>query len=243
MRDYMQETENRIKFIRKRLKNAGADGIVFGCSGGKDSALTGILCKKACENTVALIMPCSAQRNYNEDMNDALTLTDMYKIETRKVDLTKTAEAIKEAIGEETEITKAAQVNIAPRLRMTALYTVAGSENRLVAGTGNRSEEYVGYFTKWGDGACDFNPIADLTVTEIYEYLEFLDAPRRFITKPPSPGLYDGQTDEGELGITYKAIDSYLQGDDCSPEDTRTIERYHKISEHKRTPIPAFGVK
>jgi NAD+ synthase len=96
----------------------------------------------------------------------------------------------------------------------------------------------MGYFTKWGDGAFDFNPIADLTVTEIYEYLLHLDAPRRIIEKKPSAGLYDGQTDEAEMGITYKRIDEYLQSGVCSPEDMEKIGNYHRLSAHKRR-LPA----
>lgn len=99
---------------------------------------------------------------------------------------------------------------------MLTLYAVAASENRLVCGTGNRSESYVGYFTKWGDGAYDMNPIADLTVTEIYEFLRFLDAPSRIIEKAPSAGLFDGQTDESEMGMTYAELDKYILGDDVS---------------------------
>jgi len=117
---------------------------------------------------------------------------------------------------------------------MTALYSVAASENRLVAGTGNRSEAYMGYFTKWGDGAYDFNPIADLTVTEIYEFLRYLKAPECVIKKAPSAGLFDGQTDEGEMGIPYSRIDNYLLYGKASGEDLKLIQSYHQRSEHKR---------
>jgi len=234
MRNYKIETEKRVKFIREQLEQAGAKGLVFGNSGGKDSALVGILCKKACDNTVGLIMPCCSECNYGDDLTDALMISNLFRIETRKVDLSKTAEATKKALEEATGLTKAAETNIAPRLRMTALYAVAGAENRLVAGTGNKSERHMGYFTKWGDGAFDFNPIADLTVTEIYEFLTYLDAPKRIIQKTPSAGLYDGQTDEAEMGVTYKAIDEYLKSGVCNPADMETIARNHKITEHKR---------
>jgi len=236
MRDYKQEKEKRVAFIRKQLEESGATGLVFGNSGGKDCALVGILCKLACENTVGLIMPCTSKCNYNEDMTDAMMISRLFRIEERMVDLTKTAEAILKPLKKAADITKAAEVNIAPRLRMTALYAIAASENRLVAGTGNKSERYMGYFTKWGDGAFDFNPIADLTVTEIRKFLLYLDAPRRIIEKAPSAGLFDGQTDENEMGVTYKAIDEYLQSGVCAPEDMEIIANYHRISEHKRNP-------
>ncbi|MCL2282313.1 MAG: NAD(+) synthase, partial [Fibromonadales bacterium] len=127
-------------------------------------------------------------------------------------------------------------VNIAPRLRMTTLYAIAANENRLVAGTGNLSEIYMGYFTKWGDGAFDFNPISDLTVTEVYEFLHFLNAPDFIISKAPSAGLFDGQTDESEMGIAYSSIDEFLLNGTASERDIAIIERFHKASEHKRRP-------
>jgi len=240
MRNYKEETEKRVDFIRTQIEESGADGIVFGNSGGKDAALVGILCKKACENTVGLIMPCSSKCNYEDDMTDAFMVSNLYRIEKRKVDLTKTADALKKALKEAAELTTGAEANIAPRLRMAALYAVAATENRLVAGTGNKSERHMGYFTKWGDGAFDFNPIADLTVTEIYQFLIYLDAPKRIIEKVPSAGLYDGQTDEGEMGVTYKAIDEYLQTGICTPEDMERITSYHRISEHKRNPPKVY---
>ena len=98
----------------------------------------------------------------------------------------------------------------------------------------------VGYFTKWGDGAHDFNPIADLTVTEVYEFLEHLHAPRSIIEKAPSAGLFEGQTDEAEMGITYAAIDAYLNSGEVSSHDREIIERMHANSEHKRTPIASY---
>jgi len=235
MRDYKVETEKRVAFIKEQLEESGATGIVFGNSGGKDCALVGILCKMACDDTVGIMMPCSSSCNYGEDMTDAMTVSTLFRIEKRMVDLTKTAESLKKALKDATSLTKSAEVNIAPRLRMTSLYAVAASENRLVAGTGNRSERHVGYFTKWGDGAFDFNPIADLTVTEVRQFLTYLDAPKRIINKAPSAGLYDGQTDEAEMGVSYNAIDEYLSSGSCSPEDMEKIANFHKVSAHKRT--------
>ena len=189
MRDYESETKQRIEFIRGVVKSSGADGVVFGNSGGKDSALAGILCKMACGDTVGLIMPCLSKRNYETDKTDAQALAEQFQIATRIIDLSAVKDLLVPAIGG--QLSNAALANIAPRLRMTTLYTVAASENRLVAGTGNRSEVYMGYFTKWGDGAFDFNPIADLTVTEIYEFLRYLKAPSGIIQKAPSAGLFE----------------------------------------------------
>ena len=176
MRDYAIELKNRVEFIKRMLKESGATGIIFGNSGGKDSALVGILCKKACDNTVGVMLPCQSKRNFGEDMEDAGDVAEKFSIKTRIVNLSEVKEIIVEKLEKHTQLSDAALANIAPRIRMIALYAIAASENRLVAGTGNRSEQYMGYFTKWGDGACDFNPIADLTVKETYEFLRYLEA-------------------------------------------------------------------
>ena len=234
MRNFSLETQNRVAFIQDVLAAAGADGIVYGNSGGKDSALVGILCKLACENTIGLIMPCGSKRNYREDKADAERVAEQYDIATRLVDLSDTRSALASSIEKSTHLNDTALANMAPRLRMMSLYAVAASENRLVAGTGNRSEGHMGYFTKWGDGACDFNPIADLTVTEIYAFLRYLKAPDSIIKKAPSAGLFDEQTDETEMGITYRSIDAFLLDNETTEHDQRIIERHHRSTAHKR---------
>jgi NAD+ synthase len=240
-RNYQQETQRRIAYIRETLTTAGATGVVYGNSGGKDSALVGILCKMACENTVGLIMPCGSRRNYNEDKTDAQEVARLFNISTRIVDLSQLKDDYVELLGAQTELTPLAIKNLAPRIRMTTLYAIAASENRLVAGTGNRSEGFMGYFTKWGDGAHDFNPIADLTVTEIYEFLRELGAPEAILTKAPSAGLFDGQTDELEMGITYQAIDTFLLDGTASEEDMAILTRFNRVSAHKRRLPSQYG--
>lgn len=240
MRNYANETEARVEYIRGYLRTSGARGIVFGNSGGKDSALVGILCKLACEDTVGIIMPCASKRNYGMDRSDGLEVAEKFKIETRTVDLTPVREAELAALEGVAKLTDMAVANIAPRLRMITLYAVAHAEGRIVAGTGNASEAYVGYFTKWGDGAHDFNPIDDLTVTEIYEFLRWLKAPECVIEKAPSAGLFDGQTDEGEMGFTYKELDTYLGGGKIDDAVLEKIQRMHAKSEHKRRSILTF---
>lgn len=235
MRDYESEFQKRVAWIRALVESARGKGVVFGNSGGKDSALVGILCKAACDKTVGLILPCGSKRNYGADAADAKTLADAYGIETRTLDLSPAREALLAALGGEDTLSDAAKINLAPRLRMTALYAVAANEGLLVAGTGNRSERYMGYYTKWGDGASDFNPIADLTAGEVFEFLEFLGAPRQIIDKAPSAGLFDGQTDEQEMGVSYAAIDEFILAGTASEKDRAIIERYHRQSEHKRT--------
>ena len=240
MRDYQAEFDARVAYIRNKLSEAHADGIVFGNSGGKDSALVGILCKAACDNTVGVIMPCSSKRNYGEDAEDGRALAGQFGIETRVVDLTPVREAELKALEGAAVLNDMALTNIAPRLRMTTLYAIGAAENRLVAGTGNRSETYMGYFTKWGDGASDFNPIADLCATEVFAFLRFLSAPASIVEKAPSAGLFEGQTDEAEMGVTYAAIDNYLLHGEVNEHDKAIIDRYHSRSEHKRRPISTF---
>ncbi len=239
-RNWQEEFDGRVAWIRGLVESAGVKGIVFGNSGGKDSALVGILCKAACENTVGIIMPCASKRNYGEDADDGRALAAQYGIETRVVDLTEVRERELEALKGVSELNDAAVTNIAPRLRMTTLYTIAAAEGRLVAGTGNRSEIYMGYFTKWGDGASDFNPVADLTATEVFAFLRWLKAPAHIVEKAPSAGLYEGQTDETEMGVTYRAIDTWLQEGTATEKDLAVIERFHSRSEHKRRPIPTY---
>ena len=239
-RKWSDEYTRRVEWIRALLSKSGAEGIVYGNSGGKDSALVGILCKAACDNTVGLIMPCSSRRNFHLDMEDGLAVAAQYGIETRVTDLTAVREQELSVLGGATEVSALAAANLAPRLRMMTLYAVAASENRLVAGTGNRSEAYMGYFTKWGDGAYDFNPIGDLTVTEIFAFLTYLKAPQQIIDKAPSAGLFDGQTDETEMGITYRAIDDWILHGKGTEHDLEVMRRFHDKSEHKRRPIPVY---
>ena len=175
------------------------------------------------------------KQNYGSDTDDAIRVAEQYGIAYRTVDLSETRGALVAALEKAgVELNNAAVSNIAPRLRMTALYAVAAAEHRLVAGTGNRSEAFMGYCTKWGDAAADFNPIADLSVTEVFEFLDYLDAPETIRHKAPSAGLFEGQTDEKEMGVSYAAIDRYMDGGAVTDAERAIIERFHRNSEHKR---------
>ncbi len=230
-RDWAEEFRNRVWFIKDMLSRTTAKGIIYGNSGGKDSALVGILCKAACEDTVGVIMP-SADQSFEKNTEDAYALGKHYNIETRYVDITEVKAAELKALENVADLSNVAEAHIAPRLRMTTLYAIAASEKRLVAGTGNRSERFLGFFTKWGDGAYDFNPISDLTATEIYEFLEYLEAPDFIVRKAPSTVIYDGETVEG--GIKYSDLDTYLLHGEVSDEVLEKIGRMHAKSQHKR---------
>lgn len=242
MRNYKEELEKRIEFVRGMIRESGVTGIIYGNSGGKDSALAGIICKMACDNTLGVIMPCQSKRNYEEDTVDAFEVAKQFNIEVIIVDLTSVKNEFEKTLSG-LDMNAKALTNVNPRLRMTALYAIAQSKDMLVCGTGNKSEIHMGYFTKWGDGAFDFNPIGDLTVGEIYEFLEFLNAPRSIMEKAPSAGLFEGQTDEQEMGITYKEIDNYILNGVATPEGLKTIERFHNASHHKREGLKVYGVE
>ena len=232
MRDYKKETEKRVNWIKDIVKNSGAKRIIFGNSGGKGSALVGILCKLACENTVGVIMPCQSNRNYTIDKTDGENLAEAFEIENRLVDITPIKVAFEKALPDNDNVLALANMN--PRIRMTVLYAIGQKEGRLVAGTGNLSEITMGYFTKWGDGACDFNPIADLTATEVKEYLKYFSAPEAIITKAPSAGLWDGQPDEEEMGITYAGLDRYILTGEGSEYHKQKVENAKQKTKHKK---------
>jgi len=248
MRDYKTETEKRTVWIRETVASAKAQGVIFGNSGGKDSALVAILCKMAARSPhgypfdlLGVMMPCGSTVNYGADIDHAKALASAFEIENIMVDLTPCRDALTQQLTKSQNITPVALTNINPRLRMTTLYALGQSRGYLVAGTGNKSEYHMGYFTKWGDGAYDFNPIADLLATEVLEFLRFLGAPPELIDKPPSAGLFEGQTDESDMGISYAAIDRYIQTGDASPEDVSIISTRHSQTEHKRRPPRKYG--
>ena len=239
--DLRQDVEARVAFLKKALAQAGAKGFVYGNSGGKDCTLVGILCKLACENTFGVCMPCSSSQNYGRDLRDGMLVAKAFGIETVTVDLSQTKDALMAAVTAAHPVAENAAVNVAPRLRMATLYAVAQTRGALVAGTGNRSERYLGYFTKWGDGACDVNPIADLTVREVYKLLRYLRAPEPIINKQPSAGLFEGQTDEAEMGLSYADIDAVVLGRAVDEAARAKIERMHRVTEHKRRMPSRYG--
>lgn len=231
--DYAKQVKDRVEWIKSVLDGANAKGVILGNSGGKDCTLVEILAKRATPNVLSVIMPCESKRNYTIDREHALIIAKAYDIETIEVDVTAAKVALKDVVSQFAgSSVPMAYANMNPRLRMTALYAIAQAKGYLVAGTGNASETYMGYFTKWGDGGFDFNPIADLTVTDVFGMLRFLDCPSEIIDKAPSAGLFDGQTDESDMGVSYAEIDKFITTG--KSEYSAKIERAHAITEHKR---------
>lgn len=228
-----KQLEHRLNWIRERVKASGCQGVVVGESGGKDSATVTALCVRALgkENVVGITMPCNS---LSTDMEHARLVADAFGIKLIEVNIGSTFTALKNTIINEHELGELAVANIKPRLRMTTLYAVAQTLNYLVVGTDNKSEMVMGYFTKWGDGGYDFNPLSDLTMHEVLELGKELGVPEPILTKAPSAGLWEGQTDEKEMGVTYKAIEEYIKTGTTDPASLEVIERTNKRTAHKR---------
>ncbi|MCX8053275.1 MAG: NAD+ synthase [Armatimonadetes bacterium] len=228
-------------WLQERVREAGANGLVVGMSGGVDSSVAAALAKMACGNNVlGMIMPCHSDPRSAED---ALAVARHLGIRTHVADLTAAYDALVSKVPHSDGIELS---NVRPRLRMTALYCAAQAMNYLVCGTSNKTETLIGYFTKWGDGACDVQPLADLYKFQVYELARELGIPDEIINKAPTADLWEGQTDEGEIGMTYAEMDAVLQaiekGDlsGCKPESVERVRKMIADSEHKRRPAPVF---
>ena len=239
----MNVTSTRIVlWLRERVKEAGAKGLVFGLSGGIDSACVGVLSKKAFEDDcLGLIMPCES---HIEDENMALLVANKFSIPIKKISLDKQfKELLKILPSSDNHISIA---NIKPRLRMLTLYYFASNYNYLVAGTDNKTEAMLGYYTKYGDGGVDILPIGNMFKTQVRELARELDGPPEIIGRKPSAGLWPEQFDEDEIGLSYDEIDTILKAIETGNTediDKTKLERIKGIiskSQHKRDTIPVF---
>jgi NAD+ synthase len=209
---FKQESIEAIhSFIKQKMGEANADGVVIGLSGGLDSVCVTKLCVDSLgpEKVLVLIMPETTTPE--EDMKDALGFASSLGLDYRVIDITELVKSFTSLLSS-VNLDIKAMGNIKARCRMILLYIHANLGNRIVMGTSNKSELLTGYFTKFGDGGADFSPIGDLYKTQILELAKALDIPENIIGKPPSAGLAQGQTDENELGITYKDLDAILLG-------------------------------
>lgn len=223
--------QNRIiDFIRNEIRKAGVDGAVIGISGGIDSALAATLTVKALgkDKVLGIHMPESSLTP-SEDSKDAKTLADWLGIEFQTIDISGILSAFMAAIPESESADRLSMGNLKARIRMSLLYFHANRMNRMVIGTGNKTEILLGYFTKYGDGGVDLEPIGGLYKTDVWELSRRLGVPESIITKKPSAGLWAGQTDEAELGISYLKVDEVLKRLE-QYEDPETILNTLEIS-------------
>lgn len=220
----LREVENKI--VQGIRSFVGTKNAFVGISGGIDSAVTAFLCVKALgrKRVVGVLMPYGRQK----DISDSIAVVNQLNIKYFQKDIKSIVDQYKIADN------KFTIANIMARVRMTILYAYTNNKNGLVVGTTNKSEMAVGYFTKFGDGSCDFEPIANLYKTEIFKIAKLLNVPKNIITKEPTAGLWDNQTDEKELGFTYVDLDNFLQGVHVNSEVESKIKELIEISEHKR---------
>ena len=220
------------KWLYDYVHKAHKDGVVLGVSGGIDSALCLALCNGKYK---VKVKPYFIDFNNSElDIKCVKALEKKYKISIPTLDIAYAYDTIIKACKIKDAMSKA---NIKPRLRMTALYALAQQNNMLVLGTSNAPERYLGYFTKYGDAACDIALISRLLKKDIFEMSRILEIPNIIISRAPSASLFAGQTDEKELGISYKEIDSYLENPKArlSTKTLKRIKQLHSSSLHKTT--------
>lgn len=242
----MKETYERlINGIKYYCDNTKCNGFVIGISGGKDSIVVAKLLVDALgkDKVFGILMPNGVQK----DIADSYKVCHLLDIDYQEVDIHYMYRELLQAIYNDCtqldtaitmnhntySITEKAKTNILPRLRMTVLYAIAQSRGFRVCGTGNLSEHYIGWFTKWGDGACDFNPIAHLTCTEVIKLGHYMKLPTELVDKIPSDGL-TGKSDEENFGFTYRELDEFLKHPIQTPDiKAHKFMQMHKNSHHK----------
>jgi len=243
------------EFIKTYVENSGCTSVVLGLSGGVDSAVSAVLCKDAlgANNVQCIFLPDKTTSSI--DRKHVKLFVKTFRVHCKEIEISPFVESFYHALQQKKKMTLA---NIKPRVRMIFLYEYANETHSLVCGASNKSELLVGYFTKYGDGGVDFQPLGDLYKTQIYQLAKHLKIPAPIIRKPPSAGLWVGQTDEKELRMSYQILDQILYGLELKIDTTeiqritniskKQIERIRQMrikSQHKRrTPlIPKIGIR
>lgn len=225
-----------VTWVRNIVSNTSSRGVVFGMSGGIDSSVVAVLCRRACpDSCLGLIMPCHSSPT---DREDAELVAKKFDIPYQVVILDSVFDTFVKSLPQlesDPSSARLAIANIKPRLRMVTLYYFANKLGYLVVGSSNRSELSVGYFTKYGDGGVDIMPLGNLVKTQVRELARYLGMPPQIIEKPPSAGLWEGQTDEDEMGLTYEALDKYLVSGEAEKNIKEKIDSMVARSLHKRS--------
>ena len=242
-----EQVDKIIEFIRNYYQENNLGGVVIGISGGKDSGVVAGLFTKALgkENVLGVTLPCHSNE---EDKEDAKLVADFYGFRLVNIDLTDSFDSFKNQIQllgnfNDQQLLNS-DINIKPRMRMMSLYYMAALESAIegktyiVAGTGNKCEEFVGYFTKGGDSVSDIKVISDLTVSEVIQLGEELQVPEKVLYKVPNDGL-SNQTDEDKLGVKYSDIEKYINNEPLEEDIKQRIEKLHKNAHHKFN-IPTY---
>jgi len=237
--DTGQLVEKLVLWIRDKVLAAGCKGVVVGMSGGIDSSVVAVLCQRAFpQNMLGVLMPCYSSQ---EDAEHAQIVAQKFSIPTKTVALDSVFDTLLKVLPGgrvESAGSRLAQANLKVRLRMLTLYYLANQLKYMVAGSSNKSELSIGYFTKYGDGGVDIMPLGNLVKGQVRELARFLGIPQPIVDKPPSAGLWEGQTDEGELGLSYEELDRYLVTGKASNKVREKIESMIAASNHKRLPPP-----
>lgn len=245
--NYDAVRELLIDFIKNYVKISGVSGVVLGLSGGVDSSLVATLASEAlgADKVLGIMLPVDASKD-SQNVDDA-------RMVAKKLGIHHELFELKQAVAayEPLNLDKVARGNLAARLRMVTWYARANQQNRLVLGTGNKTELMIGYFTKYGDGGTDILPIGDLYKTNVWDLAKHLGVPEKIIKKAPSAGLWQGQTDEGEIGVSYQELDAtlFLALEKRMTEEeivewgipkakVQKVLKMMNISRHKREPLP-----
>ncbi|PPE05227.1 NH(3)-dependent NAD(+) synthetase [Williamsoniiplasma lucivorax] len=222
-----------VEWIRQAVKEAHADGVIVGVSGGIDSAVVAHLAKKAFPNNYLTVwMPINSS---HQDWACQEILVEQNQFKCVTVDLLKSFKQMSKVLKKTgVELSDLALSNTKARLRMSTLYALGQSKKYLVLGTDNLDEWHIGYFTKYGDGGVDLVPIIHLLKREVKQAAKIFGVPDVIIDRPPTAGLWENQTDEAEIGFSYDDIDAYLIGKNNNPDLKKRIDAMHLTSEHKR---------
>lgn len=248
------EVRRRVDFLKQYVTQSGTTGLLIAISGGIDSAVATGLCKRATDElsaetgreymTLGVFQPYGDQ----SDIADSYAVAEAFQL-THKVE-TNIAEAVDEialevehgfkALGIPRHLSRGGKGNVKARTRMVTQYALAFDLNLLVVGTDHASEAVTGFYTKWGDGAVDITPLSTLNKRQVRQIASYIGVPQSVLDKAPTAGLWEGQTDESELGITYGDNSDYLEGKEIAAEVREKLEKQYLKTEHKRAPIPGI---